>query len=511
MQESTNIEGKLSRITVRATSYGVLMVMLSKILLVMLSYSLLARLLTREEVGIILALTSFMSISLSMSSLGFNLAYTRLGTECVVKNSIAELGALTSVYLRLTILICVPISFLSLVILDMLSCWVVPLYLLIMVAFFVMIRVVLRVYVMRPRIYMDLEKFQMLNNIPLLIVPVGIIAGAITQNIMLIALIWIILGSIFFVYVVVSTSPYKVYPEFHSKKDPNPVIREFYRLILPIALVSALIPLNNRIDSLFITLLVPLDVVAVYLAVSRFGLLISESSRPAIASIFSSLTHTHARDIEIFNRSLGVALRYAFLILSIMIVGSIPIANQLITLLLGANYAVGYMILPLFMAIGVITIIASLLYNISIVLGRVRRYFFVLVSVLLIRLALYIGLLVYGNPTNIWTPLLLAILVMVSHLLLLISLMIAFRNIFSGNIIDILKITILTVPLFILATFTSNYGFIPRITIAVTFPLLLLILSAYLKYFKPIDILILRKILPRRLVFIANALEKLAR
>ncbi len=506
-----NIEGKLSRITVKATSYGVLMVMLSKILLVILSYSLLARLLTREEVGIILTLTSFMFISLSMSSLGFNLAYTRLGTECVVKNSIAELGALTSVYLRLTILICVPISFLSLVILDALSRWVVPMYLLMIAAVFIMIRVVLRVYVMRPRIYMDLEKFQILNNIPLLIVPVGIIAGAITQNIMLIALIWTLLGSIFFVYVVVSTRSYKVCPESQFNNDPNPVIREFYRLILPIALVSALIPLNNRIDSLFITLLVPLDVVAVYLAVSRFGLLISEVSRPAIASIFSSLTHTRARDVEIFNRSLGVTLRYAFLILSMLLVGSIPIANQLITLLLGANYAIGYMILPLFMVIGVITIIASLLYNISIVLGRVRKYLLVLVSALLIRLALYIGLLLYGNPTNIWTPLLLALLVMVSHLLLLIFLVIAFKDIFSNNLIDVLKITILVVPLSILATIASNYRFILRITIAVTLPLFLLISSAYLKYFKPIDILILRKILPRKLAFVIKVLEKLAR
>jgi len=362
---------------------------------------------------------------------------------------------------------------------------------------------------------MDLRKYQIIVNLPLVITAVGIIIGSIFGDIKVIFLLWISFNFVLAIYAgIIFRKFLRTLRKTQSIKSSDfSVVSEFMKILIPMACISVLVPLNSNIDNFFITILVPIETVAIYIATFKLAFMINEISRPFSHTLLSSLTYSYAQNEKPFKRALGFTLRITLSILLLALIVVTPISPIIVKILFGTNYLSGYILLPIFIACGIILTINSLFWTISIVLRRVNTYLRALIITTIMRLSAYVGLIWFKTQINLWIPLVLASLVFLSHVFMLLLILILFKDIISHYARDLLKISLLAIPLIsvdiLLLLFQIKLITIGIIILVLSFVYVIALLKT--DSIKMLDLIILRRALPRKLWFLVNILSAVKR
>lgn len=492
----------LSRITMKGISWGVSIRLFSKAISVFVSYILLAHFMSPQAVGIILVFNGYLTLTMKMSSLGIDYVFTRFGIEFIVKKKYGELRYLFDMLIRYSIggllFGCALFIFL-----DYFTNWIVPLKYIFMVIIIIISKILIRVCSLVTRVHMNLDKSQIIDNTIFIATSIGTIFGTILRSLDIIFLLWALIHMIYLIVVLISTWKYIVnILNLKSSMINSKAKKNFLSLIMPLMLVSFFFPLNIRIDSFFISLLIPTGFVAIYMLASRIGLSIADSLRPISVVLFSSLTHTYSRNKRIFVKSFGITIRLIFMMFLSLLIALIPISSIILEVFFGEYYAIGDILLPIYIVIGLLEIIASILSSISIVIQRVYKYILALVIAFFVRVFLFL-LVMRFHTNNYATCLALATIIFVSHIVLVSLLMIFFRDFISNDFPRIARMIMLSSILLTIYFIININNILMKFVIATILPIVYIILVSISKCITTLDINILEKAISRRIFFLA--------
>ena len=503
----------LSRLTLEGISIGVLLRFVSRAFAGVVSYVILVRFVEPDGVAVILALSSFLLIALQASNLGFDEAYVRVGTELYGRGNIASLRDLTMLYMKLSMLrLAVGTAFLA--ILDYLSGWIIPLDILVVGFIIIILRVIVKINSLIIRVFMNISLSQMIDNAVFFAAFAGTIIGAMLGSILAIVCLW---ATFYGAYAVVTLILSRRYTRKFTLAKANcnlgKLKNEFMEISYPLFIISVLLTLNSRIDSLFIAALEPivtLEIIAVYLLVSRIALSIADTLRPVATTMLSSLSYAKTRDTKVFSRSLGVTLRLTLLVFFTILIAIIPISHIIIYVLFGEAYAIGSALLPIFMIIGILTVLSSLMKMISIVVGRIKLYAFILFTALAVRVSLYSSLFVLRIVDGLEISMLLAYFTLASQILLFIMIAIWFRDIFAESMEDLAKIVFIVIPFIAISEYLLAIRFMSGYALTLLMPATYLILTLRVGCLREIDLIVAQKALPKRLRWIIKIVKRIA-
>jgi len=508
------IKQPLSRLTLEGISIGVSLRFASRAIAGLVSYVILVRFISPDDVAILLALSSFLLISLQIASFGFDEAYIRLGTEFYGKSNLNALKCLTILYVKYS-MIKLTIGITTLVILDYLCNWIIPIEILIVGFIIIGLRILIRINSLIIRVFMNINLSQTIDNAVFTVVFVGTIIGAIMGSIVAIVYLWALFYAIYASITLILAGKYikKLPKNMSHHKEFNEIKDMYLNTLYPLIFVSILLTLNGRIDSLFIAVFEPiatLEIVAVYLLVSRTALSLTDTLRPIATTILSSLSYAKARNSKVFKISLGVTLRITFFIFSIILIAIMPASYFIILFLFGATYASGYVILPIFMIVGILTILSALMKMISIVVRRIKLYALALFISLIIRIALYLIPLFVKITSGLEIAILLAYFTLISQIFLFITIAIVFRDILAESMKDLAKIVFTALPFIVINKCILDINIFPGHIIALIIPIIYAILTLRLGCLKNIDFIIARKALPKKFWWLIRIAEKIA-
>ncbi len=505
----------LSKLTLESSSIGVSLILTSKVLSTLVAYVLLTRFLPQNQVGLFLAIASFILLAYNISYLGIDGTYVRFATMYLLQKNYEKLRLVTIFYWKYVIFVSIPVAILIFLVLESMCGLVIPLEITFLVITFLIIRIITKSFASLPRVFMKLHIYQIIIQFPLIFSAIGIIIGALFRNIEIIFLIWIILNTFLAIYAgLIFNRFFKLIHKVSPNKLQNPVshtMEEFTKMLIPLACIAILSPLNGMIDKFFITILVPAETIAIYIATFKLASIFSEVTRPFSQTLLSSLTYSHTYSEKTFKHGLGFILRTTLNISFLVLIVIIPLSPIIVGILYGASYLSGYILLPIFMACGTIMAIHSLFWTISIVIRKASKYLYLVLFTTIIRLITYSSLIWLKTSITLWIPLVLASLVLISHVLLLLLIFIFFKEITADYASDCLRILLLSIPFLLESIMLLNLQLellITVITILISC-IIYIILLLKIDLIKTIDLVILKRALPQKLHFLVNALQSL--
>ena len=123
---SPMISKPLSKLTLESSSIGASLIVISKALSTLIAYAFLTHFLPQDQVGMFLALISFILLAYNMSRLGLDGAYTRFATVFLLQRKYQDFKLITSLYWKYVIFVSIPGSMVILWILGLLCGITIP-------------------------------------------------------------------------------------------------------------------------------------------------------------------------------------------------------------------------------------------------------------------------------------------------------------------------------------------------------------------------------------------------